>query len=246
MYMKKYIEFVKENKISYKKELNQNIWEGTTLIPRIEEKLLKIARDFYNNLELDTEIIDIILVGSMANYNYTSTSDIDLHILIDFSDVNDDVVLVKKALDGQRFIWNLRHNIVIQEHDVEVYMQDKNETHVSAGTYSILNKKWIKMPEYNPPDVDTKDIEPKYDAYVYDITELNKLADTDLDPTDAELYYENSKTLKDKIMKGRKTGLAEGGEFSIENLVFKKLRSEGKMEILINTINKLYDKIYSQ
>ena len=34
-------------------------------------------------------------------------------------------------------------------------------------------------------------------------------------------------------MKSRKEGLSEEGEFSLENLVFKKLRSEGKIKKLI-------------
>jgi predicted nucleotidyltransferase len=239
-------QFINEYKVSYKKELYQNIWNGDTLIPRIREKLLKIARDFYDGLELDTEIVDIVIVGSMANYNYTSTSDIDVHILIDFSEINEDTTLVKKALDGQRFIWNLRHNIVIQKHDVELYMQDKNEENISAGTYSLLKGEWIKKPVYNPPDVDTSDFEPKYEAYVYDITELDKLSKTDLSEEDATLYFNRAKKLKDKIRDGRKSGLAEGGEFNVENLVFKKLRSEGKIGILIDTINRFYDMIYSQ
>ena len=47
-------------------------------------------------------------------------------------------------------------------------------------------------------------------------------------------------------MKARKAGLSASGEFSIENLVFKKLRAEGKIEKLIDIITTLYDKIYSQ
>lgn len=243
--MKNYSKFI-ENKISYQKQLCPDIWEGKVLNKKIEDKLLRIARDFFEELEIETEIIDIQFVGSLANYNYTSDSDIDVHIKIDFSDINDDVELVKKAVDGHRFMWNLRHNIVIKGHDVELYIQDKNEEHISAGIYSLMNHKWLKFPSYNPPDVDTEDIEPKYDARVYDIEELEKLSEQDLDPMDAQAYYTKAKDLKSKIMKARKAGLSASGEFSIENLVFKKLRNEGKIEKLINIISKLYDKIYSQ
>lgn len=244
--MKKYKEFIKENKISYQKELCPQLWEGDVLIERIENKLLRIARDFFEKLKLDAEIIDIQLTGSIANYNYSKYSDIDVHIIIDFSDINDDTELVKQAIDGKRFIWNLRHNIVIQGHDVELYVQDVNEPHVASGLYSLMNKKWIKKPEYNPPEVDTADIEPKYDARVYDIEELEKLSKKDLEPSEAEEYYNKANELKKKISKSRKEGLENKGEFSIENLVFKKLRNEGKIGILIDTISRFYDKIYSQ
>jgi len=244
--MKKYNEFISENRISYQKQLCPDLWEGKILNERIETKLLRIARDFFKDAEFDTEILDIQLVGSNANYNYTETSDIDVHIIIDFSDINEDIVLVKKAVDGQRFMWNLRHNIVIRGHDVELYIQDKTEEHISAGVYSLMNHKWIKLPTYAPPNVDTKDIEPKYDARVYDINELEKISKTELDSEDAEMYYDKATELKTKIMKARKAGLSSSGEFSIENLVFKKLRTEGEFEKLINIITAFYDKIYSQ
>jgi len=238
--------YTNERKIPYKKILCPDLWEEETINERIKNKLVKIAKDFFNDVELETDIKDIHLTGSMANYNYTDESDIDVHIVIDFKDVNEDIDLVKKAVDGQRFIWNLRHNIVIKGHDVEIYIQDETEEHTSAGLYSLLNDKWIKKPVYDPPDVDTKDINPKYDARVYDILKYDKLSKQNLTPEEAEEYYEASSDLKSKIMKSRKEGLIEEGEFSIENLVFKKLRKEGKIKKLIDTITAFYDKIYSQ
>ena len=246
--MKNFNQFINEKKIPYKKELCPDIWKGKTLIPRIEDKLLRIARDFFEDLKLDTEIVDIQIVGSIANFNYTTNSDLDIHILIDFSDINEDIILVKKAVDGDRFMWNLRHNIVIKGHDVEIYVQDINEKLASSGKYSLMNHKWIKFPTYNPPNVDTKDIEPKYNARVYDIEKLAKLAKAKLDSNEAQMYYEKAKEVKSKIQKARKAGLENdpSNEFSIENLVFKKLRNEGKIKKLIDTITKLYDMIYSQ
>ena len=246
--MKNYEKFLLERKVAYQKRLCRDVWEDTgSLIPRIEEKLLRIARDFYEDLELETEIVDIVLTGSLANFNWTKSSDIDVHIMIDFSKVNDDTILVKKAVDGQRFMWNMRHNIVIKGHDVELYIQDTTEEYKSTGIYSLLEHKWLVVPKYNPPDVDTKDIDVKYEARVFDINQLEKFSKQNLDPTEAEDYYKKASDLKEKIMKSRKEGLYEkGGEFSIENLVFKKLRKEGKLGKLIDLIGTLYDKIYSQ
>ena len=244
--MKKYINFIKERKISYQKQLCSDIWENEIFIPRIEEKLLRIARDFYKETEIESEILDIVLTGSLANYNYTALSDLDVHIMIDFKEINDDTELVKKAFDGMRFIWNLRHNIIIKGHDVEVYIQDVSEEHIASGTYSLMNHKWIHKPKVIIPNVDTKDVDIKYDAKANDIDEFEKLSNEKLDPQEAEDYYKKSKELKSKIMKSRKEGLSASGEYSIENLVFKKLRKEGKIEKLIDIISKFYDMIYSQ
>ncbi|MCK9416953.1 hypothetical protein M0Q97_09875 [Candidatus Dojkabacteria bacterium] len=244
--MKKFTEFVIERMVSYQKNLCPDIWDGNKMIERIETKLLRIARDFYDDLDIKTDIKDIQLTGSIANYNYTSNSDLDVHIIIDFSEINDDIELVKKAFDGQRFMWNLRHHIVIKGHDVELYVQDINEEHVTSGLYSLMNHKWIKESIYNRPNVDTKDVDDKYEVRAYDIDELTKISKSKLDSTEAEEYYNKAKELKSKIMKSRKEGLSASGEFSIENLVFKKLRNSGKLEKLINVISNFYDKIYSQ
>ena len=80
-------------------ELNTNIWtEDQKLKPDISEKLLRIAKDFYEKLELPVTILDITFTGSLANYNWTKLSDIDLHILIDYNEVNEDRDLVSNYL----------------------------------------------------------------------------------------------------------------------------------------------------
>jgi predicted nucleotidyltransferase len=89
-------------------------------------------------LELKVPVLDVQLTGSLANYNYTEYSDLDTHIIIDFKQINDDEELVKKALDGARFVWNQRHDIVIKGHDVELYIQDESEQHTASGLYSLL------------------------------------------------------------------------------------------------------------
>jgi len=239
-------DWISEKKISYQKELCQDIWNGDIIKEKIKKKLIKIAKDFYDDIDLETEIKDIVLTGSMANYNYTESSDIDVHIIIDFADVNEDTVLVKRAVDGQRFIWNLRHNITIKGHDVELYVQDDDEEHRSSGLYSLFNDKWIIKPTYNPPDIEDIDIDVKYDARLYAIEKFEKLSKRNLTSEESEELYNSAKDLKTKIMKSRKDGLESGGEFSIENLVFKKLRAEGGIKKLIDTITRFYDKIYSQ
>ena len=244
--MKNYNKFILEKKIPYQKHLCPDVWTNQVLDEKIEAKLLRIARDFYVKLELDTEIIDIQLVGSLANYNYTAGSDLDVHIIIDFADVNDDTELVMKFVDDERFIWNMKHNIVIKDHDVEMYVQDHKADFSSAGIYSLLNHKWVTLPTYSPPDVDSTDIDPKYEARASDIDKLAEISERDLDPAEAEEYYKKSYNLKLKIMKARSAGLSASGEFSIENLVFKKLRNEGKLKKLIDIIVVFYDKIYSQ
>ncbi len=241
-----YTQILNERKISYKSDLNPKLWLDDKLIPRIQQKLLRIAKDFYDDLKTEAVLSDVWLTGSIANYNYNSNSDIDVHLIIDFSQVSDNIELVERAFDGERYMWNLRHNITIQGHDVEVYAQDINAKHSSSGVYSIMFDKWVKKPVYNRPNVDQVDVDNKYDIRVNDITRYEKISHKDLTPEEAEKYYIAAKRLKKKIQKDRKDGLNIIGEFSIENLVFKKLRNTGKFGKLIDTVSRFYDKIYSQ
>lgn len=245
--MKKYKEWLKEevDVLTYHKQLDPTIWENEKLDPKIRKKLLKIAEDFFNSIELETEIINIYFMGSMAGFNYTELSDLDTHIVIDFENIGPKD-LVKKAVDGNRFEWNVRHHISMRGHDVELYVQDKDEEVVSSGVYSLMDDKWIQKPKYNPPKLTDKDIDPKYKAYVFEIDELEKTAKSDIDIEEIEKYYVRSKEIKKKLSEARKLGIKENGEFSIENLVFKKLRNEGYVGKLIDIKNQLYDKMFAQ
>ncbi len=241
-----YDENISERKINYKDKLNPKLFENEKLKEKIRKKLYKIAMDFYEDIDTDVELLDIWLTGSIANYNYNSYSDIDLHLILDFSKVNDDIELVEKAFDGERYVWNLKHNIVIQGYEVEIYVQDINAKHASSGLYSIMNDKWVKKPKYNRPIMDQKDVDELYEERVKDIEKFVNLSKEKLDADDTELYYSAAKKFKKKIQKARTDGLSIIGEFSLDNLVFKKLRKTGIFGKLINAITRLYDKKYSQ
>ena len=75
--------------------LNSLFWENDRLSPAVRDKLLKIAENFFDNLGLDTDIDDITITGSMANFNWTKYSDIDLHLIVDFSQIDENLELVR-------------------------------------------------------------------------------------------------------------------------------------------------------
>jgi len=218
------------------------------MIPEIRRKLLGIANNFLDNVNLKLpKIDDIQLTGSLANYNYTSNSDLDVHILLDFKKVDEDVELVKTALDGLRFIWNTKHDIKIKGHEVELYFQDTKEPHVSSGLYSLKQGKWVKKPTYNPPSIDDQDILKKFNDikkqidHLYTLTKKHKK-----DIRMSEVLYNYGVKLFGKIKKLRQEGLKSEGEFSVGNLTFKYLRNTDYLEKLSNLINKNYDDIFNE
>ena len=231
----------------YNKTLNKKFWsEDNKFNPDIREKLLSITNDFIDKLDLDgLEIHDVTLTGSNSNYNYNDYSDLDVHVLIDFKDINEDEDLVKKALDGQRFVWNLRHNISLRDHGVEMYMQDKDEPHVASGLYSLLNNEWITEPSYDPPTIDSRDVYKKAKTIEDDVRVLKERV-LDVKGRSAKDLHDCANQLKKKISNMRKSGLEREGEFSIENLAFKVLRNTEVIGDLIDIISRSYDKIYME
>jgi len=231
----------------YNKTLNTKFWFNEEFSKTIREKLLNIAFDFIESSKVDPELItDIQLTGSLANYNYTKYSDLDVHILLDFTLINDDKALVKSALDGKRFIWNLRHDIIIRDHEVELYFQDDNEPHIASGLFSILKNEWLITPVYDPPNVDMSDVDRKAGSIRDHIEKLEHEVSINNDPNDAKQLHEYGVKLKRKISNMRQSGLERDGEFAIENLAFKALRNDESIGTLIDTISKAYSQIYSE
>jgi predicted nucleotidyltransferase len=232
-------------KVEYHKELNPKFWEKEKMDPQIRKKLLTIASDFWKSLKRDIPVIDVQLTGSIANFNWTPESDLDVHILIDFSQIDDNIDLVRQALDGQRFMWNTRHPVVLRGHDVECYVQHKDEEHTASGLYSILRDEWIVVPEWTEPNVDEKDVSEKLRVIKKEFEMIKKRIPR-AKGEEARLLHDYVDRFKKKIMADRKSGLSIRGEFSVENLVFKQLRREGIIEQMIDSMSELYSKIYSE
>lgn len=205
-----------------KDELAPDIWDGDMLNSAVRDRLLEIAKTFVDWLGIDVPVYDITFTGSLANYNWSKYSDIDLHVLINYSDVDEDIDLVRDLMSSKKSIWNDRFDIEIKDYPVELYAQDANEPHHSTGVYSVLRDEWVVKPRYEKPQVDLGDVREK-------ATAIMNLID---DALDGKCSYECLGKVKDKIKNMRQAGLESGGEYSVENLAFKALRRNGWLELL--------------
>lgn len=225
-----------------KPTLNQKIWNGTKSVrPGVKAALMEIIDEFLDGLDMEMEVKDIVLTGSMANYNWSKFSDLDLHILIDFAEVNDNEAMVKKFFDAVRSRWNKLHQIMVKGHEVEIYVQDEHEPHTSTGVYSLVNDEWIVKPQKIEPDIDKYTAQKKMNSIVKELDKLGSLYNNRL----YEEAFEMAQRVKDKIGKMRKGGLARSGIYSPENLAFKMLRRSGDIEKLFDIYTKSYDKVFS-
>jgi len=225
-------------------EINKDFWNQPEdrLDPEIREKLLAIAQDFYDSLEVgDAQFSDITFTGSLAALNYSKFSDVDLHILVDFSDVDDKTELVREYFNAMKSVWNRLHDIEIKGYEVEVYVQDINDPHEAQGLYSILNNEWIKFPTPERSNFDKDNVKKKAASLMDQIDRVTKLID-EKKYEEAELYAEK---IKLKIRKMRKTGLETIGAYSVENLAFKVLRRNDYLEKLSAAKREAYDSLHS-
>lgn len=226
-----------------KKELNPKVWDlkddVATMKPEVRKRLLEIANEFIDFLDVDIVITDIILTGSLSNYNWSKYSDFDLHIVANFSQYPpNQIELYEKLFNLKKIIFNKNHDITLFNYDVELYVQNETETHFSSGVYSVLFDEWSNEPEKEDITIDKDLLKEKSKQWMNIIDGvIENIEDEDID-TAKELVEKYKKKLK----KYRTCGLEKDGEFSTENLVFKILRRNGYIEKLHDLSTTILDK----
>jgi len=225
---------------SVQKILNPKVWEtpdepkSAKMKDKVRKGLLKIAEKFIDDLGEDIFVDDIVLTGSLANFNWSEFSDFDLHVIIDFGQFKDESELYKENFNLKKQIFNEKHDIKIYGYDVELYAQDAEENHFSTGVFSVMNNEWINSPRKLKFELDKSSLEKKITQWTEKIdSALEKSKDNDGKVLD---------DIREKLKEYRKSGLEEEGELSYENLVFKFLRRSGHIEKLFDTLNKNIDK----
>jgi predicted nucleotidyltransferase len=224
-------------------ELNPKVWEGNKkepkLKPEIRERLLEIAYEFIEFLDVEIVVTDIILTGSLSNYNWSKYSDFDLHIVANFQQYQENQIeLYEKLFNLKKMLFNQKHDITIKGYEVELYVQNETESHFSSGVYSILFDEWANVPEKEDVTVDKELIKGKAKQWMNIIDDLLDAIKDDDTSTAKKMVQK----YKDKLKKYRTCGLENGGEYSTENLVFKILRRNGYIEKLHDSTTKILDK----
>jgi hypothetical protein len=227
-----------------KDTLNPKVWENyeegnkATLKPKVKEALMKIADDFHQTLGDDVEVKDIVLTGSLSNYNWSEFSDFDLHLIIDYKQFGKQAQLYRDLFGLKKQVYNQKHDIKIYGYPVELYPQDAEEAHFASGVYSIQDDKWISKPSKEKPQLESLVLTKKIDSWVEKIQNLIK----NIKKEGLAANEKNVEKLKEKLKDYRKSGLEKEGEYSYENLVFKYLRRSGLLEKLYDTVNRQTDK----
>lgn len=224
-------------------EIFEKVEGGFKMHNDVREKLLEISDNFIDTLGVEFFIHDVVLTGSLSNYNWSNFSDVDLHIIIDFDEIVDGdsdsesfKTIFKEFFDAKERVFNEKYNLKIKGYDVEIYVQDINQAHVSSGVYSVLNDEWIVSPEKTNPKIDDNKILGKSEEYIKKIDDLISKFESNDDVTN------ETSNLYKKIKTFRQSGLESGGEYSYENLTFKLLRRNGYIGKLLKLKTDIVDK----
>lgn len=203
--------------------LNPVVWDDERMRPEVRESLLEIAGRFEEHLGVPVKVKDVWLTGSLANYNWSQFSDVDLHLLLDFKEVDEDEDLVRELMLAKKDLWNDRHDVRVGPFEVELYAQDIHEPHESTGVYSVKRDRWLRKPRKTKPDIDLRAVGRKAKSAMRLIDRVVGDVKCDHDCLDQAM---------DRVKKMRQSGLEKNGEFSVENLAFKVLRRNGYLEKL--------------
>ena len=228
-----------------KEKLNPKLWnENGELDSTVHKRLLTIAMDFYDSLNIETFPKDIVVVGSNAGYNWSKYSDIDLHLLIDFSEINDDADLLKNYFAAKKLTWSAQHNISIRGYEVELYVQPTDEQNVSDGVYSLVKNEWLQIPKAKDIKLLNKKLITHQAAKVINlidkyIEEFNSW----LNRKELEALNIKADKLYKLIFQNRRDGLKQFGEGATNNIVFKVLRRSGHLEALRDLKFNIYDEL---
>jgi len=210
----------------YHPTLNPAAWDGVMLKQDVHDALMRVADKFIETWNIDVPIKDVILTGSNANYNWTSFSDFDLHVIVDVESI-----AVKELLTAKKQLFNKTHDIKVRGYSVEVYAQSSTEHLVATGQYSLYNNHWIVEPHMARPNFEHDAIKARSNEIIQQANDALKLGD-----------IEKLQTILQDISSLRKTGLMAAGEFSVENLAFKVIRNSGIIEKIRNAITSTTDK----
>lgn len=208
--------------LQYHQDLNPLLWDGFELKDDVRNKLIEIGKTWITWANIPAEAVkDMILVGGNANYNYTSHSDIDLHILVDVDEIPNCPDFIDDYLKDKKQLWSLTHDIKIHGNDVEIYAQDMNDGFAKdQGVFSLTDNNWITEPVNQEINLDNPNIFKKVQEYIEKIDSLIA--------SNAE--QESFQRLKDKFKEMRTGSIAKYGEFSHGNLIFKELRNLGYLD----------------
>lgn len=223
--------------LRYHDALNPKLWDGFTLNKSVRDKLLFFAMEWSKFTEIPWVLVqDVLMTGGNANFNWTETSDIDVHLLIDRTQLSAGP-MTDSYLKAMKELWTAKHSATIMGYPLEPYAQDVREPLPNGqGVYSIQRSEWVVKPVHGNYDFENDPVlQTKVAAYQGSIDRLIA----------SGAGHDDFANLKKKIAAMRGDGIKRYGEFSHENLLFKALRNTGYLQKITDHLKDFEDRALS-
>lgn len=236
------------NPLEPKPQLNPKFWINGKLNSKVRLKLMDIADDFIQTLNVKwVKPLDVVFTGSLANYNWTKYSDIDIYVIMNYEEVYKNVEFVKEYFEMKKYSWTQDHDSLrIYGFPVELYVEDSNDAASSSGVYSIERNKWIVEPKpFDDNEFDEQYVKKTAAKLMTQVDELSDMIDSTDDEYKMDVLSKKVKRLNDKVKFIRQKSLKKDGEMGNGNIIYKAMRNAGYIDKLWDLKSKTYDKLNS-
>lgn len=211
--------------------LNPLLWDkNDKLLPEVKSKIIAVVEQFKNAFDFNINVLDVMIIGSNASYNYTKNSDLDVHIITNFNDLDASTEITTLLFNQLKTKFNATYDISIHGIPIEVYVEDVNVSATSNGIYSVYTDKWLKFPK-KLTSVTKYDLSKELSTWVPRITAA-------INSGNPEFIQQIVNTLY--LL--RKNSILVNGEYSKGNQLFKEIRDSGLLQQLKDAYNETISK----
>lgn len=216
--------------LAFKETLHPRFFtKAGKLRPVVRERLLRIADVYRESLYLPAaaKVKDIVFTGSLTTLNYTSSSDVDIHLLVDYSKVTSDPELAADLFATKRDAWSISHELTVYGFPVELFVQDSRDVKTNPSSfYSLTHDKWVKEAPTPPENLPKQAILDLAETWA---DRAEKVLAMPLTPRCETALI----ALQQEIKKARQQGISsKDGLYSRQNLAYKVLRNTGILDKL--------------
>lgn len=216
--------------VTYHKQLHPALWENEHLKPEVREKLIEIAKAFKQFIGQDFKVLDIRFKGSMANYNYTKNSDIDVHLIAKVTPE------MQEFIEAKRIAWKEKYkNINVFGFPVELGVDDPKKIHTSSAVYSLMFDRWVDKPMYKKPETNRRRADQLYRQWKQELNVAIRSGDI----REIRKVEKKIRGIRDKALPGhRNPDRRRQMELSDENVAYKRLRDTG----VFDKVKEIYNR----
>lgn len=211
-------------------ELNPLFWQQEQLDPTIQKKLQRIGTIYFHEIVRaipGVKLKDILFIGGMANYFYNSDSDIDIHLLIDTSNLSYSDDFINHYLIYINKYWSTK-KIMLSNYRIELGAY--TDSNSAGGIYSILTNQWLTPPTRATINFSKETLKGVVEQHHHELMQLQDAYAMFPTTFDCAKF---TRFLGD-MSRSRSEGLRREGLTSIENFAYRVMRNLHELESASN------------